>query len=284
MMESLRDLDSFSRNLPQREDTMPVLFVGHGNPMNAIEENQFSKGWREIGVILPKPEAILCISAHWETVGTYVTAMKHPRTIHDFYGFPEELFNVEYPAPGSPILAQQTKEIVRKAIVQLDDKWGLDHGCWSVVKHLYPSADVPVLQLSLDYTKPAQWHYDLASDLAVLRKRGILIIGSGNIVHNLRLIDWQNSEGPYDWAEEMNTRMKREIRDGADDHLIHYERLGQSARLAIPTPEHYLPLLYVLALKEKGDTTEIFNDRTIMGSVSMTSLHIRPASGESHEG
>jgi len=276
-MKSIRDLDSYSKKLPGSERIMPVLFVGHGSPMNAIEENQFSKGWVEISKTLPKPEAILCVSAHWETAGTFVTAMEHPKTIHDFYGFPQELFEVQYPAPGSPVLAQQTKETVRKALVQLDSEWGLDHGCWSVVKHLYPSADVPVLQLSLDYTKPAQWHFDLASDLAVLRKRGILIIGSGNMVHNLRLIDWRNSEGPYDWAEEMNNKMKREILEGRNENLIHYEQMGQPAQLAIPTPEHFLPLLYILALRGKNEETHLFNDKTVLGSISMTSLKIGAA-------
>ncbi|HUL45012.1 MAG TPA: 4,5-DOPA dioxygenase extradiol [Bacteroidota bacterium] len=273
-MKSLRDLDTFSRKLPSGENIMPMLFIGHGSPMNAIEENQFSRGWTEIGKTLPHPQAVLCISAHWETSGTFVTAMEQPRTIHDFYGFPEELFEVHYPAPGSPALAHQTEEIVRKALIQLDEMWGLDHGCWSVLKHLYPSADVPVLQLSLDHTKPADWHFDLASDLAALRRRGVLIVGSGNMVHNLRLIDWQHPDKPYDWAEEMNTKIKTRILEGNTDLLVRYERLGESAHLAIPTPEHYLPLLYILASREPNERITIFNDKAILGSISMTSLHI----------
>ena len=191
-------------------DRMPVLFIGHGSPMNAIEENEFVTGWRNIGKTLPRPTAILCVSAHWETRGTHVTSMEKPETIHDFGGFPGELFNVQYPAPGSPDLARDTKNIIKKAIIGLDDKWGLDHGCWSVIKHLYPEADVPVIQMSLDYYQSPQYHYDLAKELSPLRNKGVLIIGSGNIVHNLGLVDWGKIGKPgygYDWAIEANEKI-----------------------------------------------------------------------------
>ncbi len=273
-MESLSDLKKFSDTLGTQEKFMPLLFVGHGSPMNAIEENEFSKGWKAAGNELPKPKAILCISAHWETRGTFVTAMKHPKTIHDFYGFPQELSEVEYPAPGDPQLAKETKEAVKHTDVEFDNQWGLDHGCWSVLKHLYPAADKPVIQLSMDYTKPAQWHYELAQELAVLRKKGVLIIGSGNMVHNLRLIDWRHPSGAFDWAEEMSETFKKFILDGNSKQLINYTSLGQSASLAIPTPEHFLPLLYILGLREKQEAVTIFNDKTVMGSISMTSLKI----------
>ncbi len=172
-------------------ERMPVLFLGHGSPMNAIEENEFVQGWREIGKTLPKPNAVLCVSAHWETKGTFVTAMEKPKTIHDFGGFPKELYEIQYPAPGSPDLAKETKSIIKKTEIELDDKWGIDHGAWSVIKHLYPDADVPVIELSLDYSQSPQYHYELAKELAPLRNKGVLIIGSGNMVHNLRMVDWR---------------------------------------------------------------------------------------------
>ncbi len=258
-------------------DPMPVLFIGHGSPMNAIEENEFVQGWRDIGKTIPKPVAILCVSAHWETKGTYVTAMEKPRTIHDFGGFPRELFEVQYPAPGSPDLANQTKEIIRKTATGLDEKWGLDHGCWSVLKHLYPQADVPVIQLSLDYDQTPQYHYDLARELAPLRKKGILIIGSGNMVHNLRLVAWDKLNAPafgYDWAIEAGKKMEEYILSGDFQQLINYKSLGKAFEMAIPTPEHFLPLLYALALKDEKETISLFNDKTVAGSLSMTSLKI----------
>lgn len=256
-------------------DRMPLLFLGHGSPMNAIEENEFVKGFRNVGKEIQKPKAILCISAHWETKGTYVTAMKTPRTIHDFGGFPQELFDIQYPAPGSPELAKETKSLIGKTDVGLDDKWGLDHGAWSVIKHLYPNADVPVIQLSLDYTKPAQYHFELAKELSLLRKKGILIVGSGNMVHNLRMVAWDKIKGnPYafDWATEANEKMKSFILEGNFQGLIDYKKQGKAFDLAIPTPEHYLPLIYTLALKDKNDTTTIFNDQPVGGSLSMTSV------------
>jgi 4,5-DOPA dioxygenase extradiol len=258
-------------------DKFPVLFVGHGSPMNAIEDNEFVTGWRQIGSTIPKPNAILCISAHWETRGTFVTAMEKPRTIHDFGGFPSELFEVQYPAPGSTELAKETKALIKKTEVGLDEKWGLDHGCWSVVKHFYPNADIPVIQLSLDYLQSPQYHYDLSKDLSSLRSKGVLIIGSGNIVHNLGMISWENIEEPgygYDWAIEANEKMKKFIL--SDDHksLINYKLQGKAFNLAIPTPDHFLPLLYTLALKEENEKIEIFNDKAVAGSLTMTSVKI----------
>jgi len=261
-------------------EKMPVLFLGHGSPMNAIEENEFVTGWRNIGKTLPKPNAILCVSAHWETRGTYVTAMEKPMTIHDFSGFPEELFEVQYPAPGSPDLARETKSIIKKTIVGLDDKWGLDHGCWSVIKHLYPKADVPVIQLSLDYNQTPQNHYDLAKELSSLRKKGVLIIGSGNMVHNLGLVNWEKIDEPgfgYDWAIEANEKIKKLILSNDHKALIDYKSQGKAFNLAIPTPEHFLPLLYSLALKEENEIVNVFNNKAVAGSLTMTSIKIGKA-------
>jgi len=258
-------------------EKFPVLFVGHGSPMNAIEENEFVTGWRNIGKTIPRPNAILCVSAHWETRGTYVTAMEKPKTIHDFGGFPAELYQVQYPAPGNPELAKETRSIIRNAEVGLDDKWGLDHGCWSVIKHLYPAADVPVIQLSLDYYQQPQHHYDLAKELASLRNKGVLIVGSGNIVHNLGLVAWDKMEVPgfgFDWALEANEKVKKFML--SDDHksLIDYKQQGRAFNLAVPTPEHFLPLLYSLAFKEGNEKIEIFNDKAVAGSLTMTSIKI----------
>jgi len=258
-------------------EQMPVLFMGHGSPMNAIEENEFVRGWREAGKTLPKPNAILCVSAHWETNGTFVTAMQHPKTIHDFGGFPKELFAVEYPAPGSPTLAAETKSIIKTTSIGLDDSWGLDHGAWSVIKNLYPNADVPVLQLSLDYNKPASYHYALAKELAALRKKGVLIIGSGNMVHNLGIIAWDKIKEPeygYDWAIHANEKLKGLILANDHKQLINYTALGREVALAAPSPDHFLPLLYSLALKEEREHISLFNDKLVMGSISMLSFKI----------
>ena len=256
-------------------DKMPLLFLGHGSPMNAIEENEFVEGFRTVGKELQKPKAILCISAHWETRGTFVTAMSNPRTIHDFGGFPQELFDVQYPAPGSPELALQTKNLVSKTEIGLDDKWGLDHGAWSVIKHLYPKADIPVIQMSIDYTQPAQYHFELARELSILRRRGVLIVGSGNMVHNLRMVAWDKLNGEpfaYEWAAEASEKMNAFILNEDFQSLINYNKQGKAFELAIPTPEHYLPLIYTLGLKDKDDTTALFNDKPIGGSLSMTSV------------
>ena len=256
-------------------DRMPVLFLGHGSPMNAIEENEFVAGFRNVGREITRPKAILCVSAHWETNGTYVTAMDHPRTIHDFGGFPRELFEVQYPAPGSPKLAEDTKELIETTEIGLDHHWGLDHGAWSVIKHMYPDADVPVVQLSLDRTKPARYHFELAAQLGKLREKGVLIVGSGNMVHNLRMVDWRKLSGEpyvYDWAAEADQRMKDYIFEGNFDSLVDYQKQGKAFELAIPTPEHYLPLLYTLALKDRQDEVNIFNDQPVGGSLTMTSV------------
>jgi 4,5-DOPA dioxygenase extradiol len=256
---------------------MPVLFLGHGSPMNAIEENEFVAGFRDAGKTIPRPHAILCVSAHWETKGTYVTAMEKPRTIHDFGSFPRALYDVQYPAPGSPELAKETKSVISKTEVGLDEKWGLDHGAWSVIKHLYPEADVPVIQLSLDYTQTPQQHYELARELAGLREKGVLIIGSGNMVHNLKMVDWDklnDDEFGFDWAFEAGEKMKKYILNGDHKSLIQYRSQGRAFDLAIPTPEHYLPLLYTLALKQENENITIFNDKVIGGSLTMTSVKI----------
>lgn len=255
---------------------MPVLFLGHGSPMNAVEENEFVEGFRSVGKELPKPRAILCISAHWETKGTLVTAMENPRTIHDFRGFPQELYAIEYPAKGNSALAQQIKSIIKSAGVGLDYDWGLDHGAWSVIKHLYPIADIPVVQLSLDYYREPQYHYNLAKELISLRREGVLIIGSGNIIHNLGLVVWNRMSEifAFDWAAEASDKIKKLIMNDEHLPLINYKELGSEVRLAIPTPEHYLPLLYTLALKENGESIKFFNDKPVGGSLTMTSLII----------
>lgn len=258
-------------------DSMPVLFLGHGSPMNAIEENEFVRGFREAAKNIPAPKAILCISAHWETNGTFVTAMQHPPTIHDFGGFPKALFDVQYPAPGSPELAKETKELVTKTTVGLDEKWGLDHGAWSVIKHLYPKADVPVIQMSLDYTRGPQYHYELGKELSALRRKGVLIVGSGNLVHNLGLVAWDKlntDDYGYDWALEAKASMNKYILEGNHEALIDYRKQGRAFELAIPSPDHYLPLLYTLALKEANETVRLFNDKAVGGSLTMTSVAI----------
>lgn len=272
----LRDLETMTNGLTETEK-MPVLFLGHGSPMNAIEENEFVAGFRAMGKDIPKPKAILVVSAHWETKGTFVTAMDNPQTIHDFGGFPRALFEFQYPAPGSPEIAAETKKIITKTVVGLDDKWGLDHGAWSVVTHLYPKADIPVIQLSIDYTQNAQYHYELAKELASLRKKGVLIIGSGNMVHNLGMIAWDKLNADsygYDWAIEVNEKMKKFIVSGDHQQLINYRSQGKAWDLAIPSPEHYLPLLYTLALKDEMDSLSFHNDKPVAGSLTMTSVKI----------
>ncbi len=273
MLNELNRITSPLTNTQQ----MPVLFIGHGSPMNAIEENEFVSGWKNVAASLPKPNAILCVSAHWETRGTFVTAMERPATIHDFGGFPQALFDVQYPAPGSPLLARETMELIKKTEVNPDEKWGLDHGAWSVIRRLFPDADVPVVELSLDYYNAPQYHYDLARELAAQREKGVLIIGSGNMVHNLGMVAWNRvnaEEYAYDWAAEAGERMKEFILNGDHQQLINYRSQGKAFGLAIPTPEHYLPLLYALALKEENEEVSFFNDKTIAGSLSMTSLKI----------
>lgn len=257
---------------------MPLLFLGHGSPMNAIEENVFVRGFREAGRNIPPPQAILCVSAHWETKGTQVTAMPHPQTIHDFGGFPKALFDVQYPAPGSPELAREVQAIIKP--VTLNHDWGLDHGAWSVIKHLYPQANIPTIQMSLDVNLSPEAHYQLAQQLAPLRRKGILIIGSGNMVHNLGMVAWDKlNAGPfgYDWALEAQSIMNKAIQTHNHNPLIHFRQQGRAFDLAIPTPEHYLPLLYILALQEKNEAIEFFNNEALAGSLSMTSLKINAA-------
>ncbi len=261
----------------QASPKMPVLFVGHGSPMNAIEENEFAAGWREAGRLLPQPAAILCISAHWQTKGTKVTAMEKPETIHDFGGFPRPLYEVQYPAPGSPELARATRETVHHRVIDLDRAWGLDHGAWSVIRRMYPEANVPVVELSLDWQMTPQQHYDLARELASLRRNGVLRIGSGHMVHNLGMVSREHINTPgfaYDWAIEASEAMKRHIISGDHAPLINYTAQGRAFSLAIPTPEHYLPLLYSLALREPDEPVELFNDQPVAGSLTMTSVKI----------
>lgn len=272
---NLNELNKITSTMNNTEK-MPVLFLGHGSPMNAIEENEFVSAFRKLGKDLIRPNAILCISAHWETKGTFVTAMQNPPTIHDFGGFPQALFDVQYPAPGSPELALQTKNIITKTEVGLDDKWGLDHGAWSVIKHLYPNADIPIIQMSIDYSQSPKYHYELAKEISSLRHKGILIIGSGNMVHNLRLVAWDklNQQYAFDWATEANETMKSHILSGDHQKLINFKSQGKAFELAIPTPEHYLPLLYTLGLKEENEEVTLFNDKPIGGSLTMTSIKI----------
>ena len=274
-MNSLSDLKSITDPLPFLEKLMPVLFVGHGSPMNGIEVNEFSNQWTELAKQIDRPNAVLVISAHWYTKGTRITAMDFPPTIHDFGGFPQALFEVQYPAPGSPGLAAETASLIHSTNAVLDHDWGLDHGTWSIVRHMYPNADIPVLQLSIDYTKPASFHYELAKELYLLRNKGILIMGSGNMVHNLRMIAWDKMELPgygFDWALRMNETFKNLIQNGDHKALMEYEKLGKDALLAIPTPEHYLPLIYTLGLTSKQDQINFFNDKAVAGSLTMTSV------------
>lgn len=274
-MTSLSAFNKFTSELKEQEQLMPVLFVGHGSPMNGIEDNEFSQRWKKIATEIPVPKAVLVVSAHWFTSGTHITAMDFPETIHDFGGFPQELFDVQYPAPGNPLLAKETASLVHSAQVGLSHDWGLDHGAWTVIRHMYPKADIPVLQLSIDYTKPPKYHYELAREILGLRRKGVLIIGSGNMVHNLRMISWPMiNGGGYDWALTMNDKFKELIT--ANDHaaLINYGALGKAAALAIPTPEHYLPLLYTLGLKLDKDPVSFFNDKAVGGSLTMTSVKI----------
>ncbi len=276
-MTTLPAFKSFTSGLDEQEQVMPVLFIGHGSPMNGIEDTEFSRRWTEMAKEIPTPKAVLVVSAHWFTKGTQITAMDFPKTIHDFGGFPKELFAVQYPAPGNPVLAKETAELLHSANVELDHDWGLDQGTWTVVRHMYPGANIPVLQLSIDYTKGPQYHYDLAKELQALRKKGVLIIGSGNMVHNLRMVAWDrlNDTGyAYDWAAQMNDKFKALIQAGDHKPLINYTSLGKEAMLAIPTPEHYLPLMYSLGLKSNKDNISFFNDKAVGGSLTMTSVKL----------
>ncbi len=279
-MTTLAAFRNFTDGLNEQEQTMPVLFIGHGSPMNGIEDTEFSRRWTQMAKEIPTPKAVLVVSAHWFTKGTQITAMDFPKTIHDFGGFPQALFDVQYPAPGNPALAMETSALIKSAGVELSHDWGLDHGTWTVVRHMYPAANIPVLQLSIDYSKGPQYHYDLAKEIQALRKKGVLIIGSGNMVHNLRMVAWDKMDKPeygYDWALNMNNNFKELISSSTHDQLINYSSLGKEALLAIPTPEHYLPLLYTLALQTKKDEVSFFNDKAVGGSLTMTSVKIAQA-------
>ncbi|MEZ0483334.1 4,5-DOPA dioxygenase extradiol [Fibrella aquatica] len=276
-MTTLSAFNNFTDGLPIQDHLMPVLFVGHGSPMNGIEDTEFSRRWTKLASEIPVPTAVLVVSAHWFTRGTRITAMDFPKTIHDFGGFPQALFDVQYPAPGKPALALETTQLIHSAQVELDHDWGLDHGTWTIVRHMYPKANIPVLQLSIDYTKGPQYHYDLARELAALRKKGVLIIGSGNMVHNLRMVAWDRLNDPsfgYDWAVGMNDTFKSLIESGDHKPLINYSTLGKEAMLAIPTPEHYLPLMYTLGLQTPKDKVSFFNDKAVGGSLTMTSVKL----------
>lgn len=262
-------------------EKMPVLFVGHGSPMNIVQNNTFTRSLAALGRRLPVPKGIMVISAHWLTKGTSVTSMEHPKTIHDFYGFPDQLYTINYPSPGFPEEARFVTEIVRKAPVGLDHDWGLDHGAWAVLRHLYPSAEIPVFQLSLDYSvherdpKPLQYHYDLAAELAELRERGILIIGSGNIVHNLSLIDFWNIEAvPFEWAVEFDEWVKSNLLDRNHQDLLRLDTMGKSASLAVPTLDHYLPMVYVIALRAQDDPLTFVHEGFQNKSISMRGFQI----------
>lgn len=268
---------SFTDDLIYTGSVMPTLFIGHGSPMNGIEDNEFSRTWSAMAKEIPTSKAVLVVSAHWMTRGTQITAMESPKTIHDFGGFPRELFEVQYPAKGDPILAKETQKLIKSTHVELDHDWGLDHGTWTIIRHMYPKANIPILQLSIDSGQNMTYHYDLARELADLRQKGVLIVGSGNMVHNLRMLDWGKLNAPnyaFDWAKQINQKMKDLILNNEHERLVKYESLGREALMAIPTPEHYIPLLYVLGLKGKNEKIRFFNDKAVGGSLTMTSMKI----------
>ena len=254
-------------------NVMPAIFFGHGNPMNALQDSEWTRAWAAIGKNLPRPHAVLCISAHWYLPATLVTAMTSPRTIHDFGGFPRELYQVQYRAPGDPKLARRIQEMLMPSQVELDYSWGLDHGTWSVLLHVFPEADVPIVQLSIDETQPASFHFELGKRLAHLRNEGVLIVGSGNLVHNLHAYAWgKHVPEPYDWAVRFETLAKELMMAGEFDALTNYEALGRDAQLAIPTPDHYLPLMYVLGTMNKDDLITFPVQGVDGGSVSMLAV------------
>lgn len=256
-------------------DRIPAIFLGHGNPMNALARNRYTEAWRAIAEALPTPRAVLCVSAHWYVPGTAVTAMGAPRTIHDFGGFPRELFEFQYPAPGDRGLAEEVEQLLRPIVVTLDHDWGLDHGTWSVLCHMFPNADVPVVQLSIDETLLPSAHYEIGRALAPLRDRGVLIVGSGNLVHNLHTYAWGNqAQKPYDWALRFETQAREWMAAGNHEPLIDYETLGRDAALSAPTPDHFLPLLYVLGAQQRGDAVSFPIDGMDGGSVSMLSVQV----------
>lgn len=271
----LQHLEALANAIPVDSKEMPVVFAGHGSPMNGIEDNPFSRTWAGLAKSMPVPEAVVVVSAHWLTRGTWVTAMEKPRTIHDFSGFPPQLSAVQYPAPGSPRLARDIVKGASALPIQLDHEWGLDHGTWSVIRWMYPKANIPVLQVSLDLKNTEQQHYELGQALATLRKRRVLVIGSGNMVHNLRMVAWDRLQDPefgFDWAHDMNTLFKDKISKQDHKALINYRALSKAAMLAIPTPDHYWPLLATLGATHSGDTIRFFNDKAVGGSLTMTGV------------
>ena len=271
-MNTLSALGRLGSLLPA-SDPMPALFVGHGNPMNAIEDNVYHRNWQAMGKKLPRPKAILSVSAHWLTKGTKVTAADHPRTIHDFGGFPKRLFDQQYPAPGAPELAKTTASLIDYTHVDTDLTWGLDHGTWSVLLPMFPMADIPVYQLSIDYDQPTTYHYEIGKQLAMLRTRGVLIIGSGNLVHNLQMVDWEGTGKSYDWAVEFDTRFGQWLEKGDHKSMLSYQQLlGATATMAHPTYDHLLPLYYIIGLQQKNDKLSFFNNHMDMGSISMRSF------------
>ena len=261
-------------------DILPAIFFGHGNPLNALQTNLFTEGWRKIGERTPKPRAILAVSAHWFGAGTRVTANTAPRTIHDFGGFPRELYQVQYSAPGDPELARRVQSVLAPAPVLLDESWGLDHGTWSVLKHAYPEANIPVVQVSIDEGQPAPYHFELGRRLAPLRAEGVLVIGSGNLVHNLHTYAWgRHVTEPYDWAVRFETEVRRHLMSGDYQPLIEYETLGKDALLAIPTPDHYLPILYVIGARQPDDDVSFPVEGVDGGSISMLCVEVGRRAG-----
>lgn len=259
----------------QNSEKMPLLFVGHGSPMNAITVNKYSTAWKEIGQQLTPPNAILCISAHWLTNNTSVAMVENPKTIHDFGGFPDELFQQQYPAPGAPDYARYTIKNVQDFAIKGDFEWGLDHGAWSVLQNMYPKANIPVYQMSINYGEPLVYHYQLAKQLSFLRRKGVLIVCSGNVVHNLRMIKWREDTGAYDWAIEFDSLVKSSIEQKDDSALIEIEKISSLAKIAHPTIDHYIPLIYTLGLREQTDELSFFNDDFDMGSISMRSVILK---------
>jgi len=255
--------------------TMPAIFFGHGNPMITLYDNEYTRGWAAIGANVPRPEAVLCVSAHWYIPAALLTVIPKPRTIHDFGGFPRELFEIEYPAPGNPVLAAHTQDILSPVSAGLDDRWGLDHGTWTVLRHVFPKADVPVIQLSIDSTQPAAFHYELAKKLSPLRDEGVLIVGSGNVVHNLRAYSWDQPDvEPPDWAVRFDSFVREMLLAGKDEQLTEYRSLGQDALLSAPSPDHYLPLLYIIGLRRDGEPVSFPVEGFDGGSMSMLSVQI----------
>jgi len=276
-LNSIKELGDLFKKDKKNQSIMPSVFIGHGSPMNAIENNSFTKSLNTLGEKIGKPQAILCISAHWMTRGTWITGMENPKTIHDFYGFPQELFDVQYKAPGDPMLASLIHNEVKNPLIQLDQsEWGLDHGTWSVLKHMYPNADVPVLQLSLNINEPPEYHFNLGAELKKLRENGVMILGSGNIVHNLRMLKWDKEASPYDWAIEFDQWSKEKLMSRDFKSLQTDILKSEAGRLSIPTMDHYYPLLYVLGASSEKDELNFVYEGVQNSSISMRSMTFGP--------